>query len=212
MSQMTLTKRIWRNLVWFRISWEVWYRIGWIVAWLRIYFRCNTLCWWVMQWWRRVTCIPISKYWLSVYQSIYRWFCYLFYCTNIVWIMYWSYVFESAKMGWFKLVWFGSTWIKSEYFLLQFRINLLWFKFTEFLRPTFSASKLFLRSAILKVLLTLSFSNRFSLSIFIIPCHRNPATTKLKMPQFLSLVLVEFWWLLMGLFQFFHPRSAWNQR
>ena len=48
----------------------------------------------------------------------------------------------------FEFVWFGSTWIESEY---------LWFQIIDFLRRTFSTSKLFLRSAFLTMLLPLRF-------------------------------------------------------
>ena len=39
-----------------------------------------------------------------------------------------------AGIGWFKSVWFGSTWIESES---------LWFQVIELLRPTFSTSTFF---------------------------------------------------------------------
>ena len=54
-------RRIW--LTWIRI-WVIWYvryRIGWVVAWRRIAFSCHTFWRWVMQWWWRVTCCPLSN-------------------------------------------------------------------------------------------------------------------------------------------------------
>ena len=60
---------------------------------------------------------------------------------SIAWILNESWIdpmfFKLAGMGWFELVWLGSTWIESEYFWFQFRIKLVWFQFTEFLLPTF---------------------------------------------------------------------------
>ena len=72
--------------------------------------------------------------------------------------------FELFRMGWFELVWLISTWIKSEYLLSQIK---------EFLRPTLSTSKLFLRSVFMKMLLYLRFYARFSISLFIVPDHVN---------------------------------------
>ena len=63
----------------------------------------------------------------------------------------------SYGMGLFTLVWFGSTWIESES---------SWFQITEFLRPTFSTSKLFLCSAFSKTI-----PPRFSISQLAAPLH-----------------------------------------
>ena len=97
---------------------------------------------------------------------------------------------ELSVIGWIELVWFGSMWIKSEYFWFRSRIDSVLFQFTVCLCPTFLTSKLFLCSAFLIVLLPLIFSTRFSLSFFIVPCHVTPLLTESKMLQFLSMVLV----------------------
>ena len=92
------------------------------------------------------------------------------YCLNRVLIQC-----LSNRREWIKLSWcdFNQRESSRNLFLFQFRIESLWFKFTEFSRPTFSTSKLFLRSAFLKILLPLRFSTRFSLSILIVPYHRD---------------------------------------
>ena len=68
---------------------------------------------------------------------------------------------EYSGMNWFDSEWFGSTLIESES---------LWFQITDFLRWTFSTSKLFLRAAFSKNLLPPS----SSLSLFSAPCNGNP--------------------------------------
>ena len=93
-----------------------------------------------------------------------------------------------AGMGWFELVWFVSNWIQLEPFWFQLKIELVWFQFTSC--PTFSALKIFVRSAFLEILLFYSFSSRFPLLVFIVPYHRNLLLNQSKMLQLLSLVLV----------------------
>ena len=63
------------------------------------------------------------------------------------------------------------------------------------LRPTFSTLKLVLCSSFLKVVLSLIFYTRFSVSIFIMPCHietrlvrSNVFLTKLNMSYFFTLL------------------------
>ena len=58
-------RRIWQNWIWIWVIWYAWYRIGWVVACSSISFRCKDFFLWVMWWWLRVTCCPISKYWWS---------------------------------------------------------------------------------------------------------------------------------------------------
>ena len=84
-------------------------------------------------------------------------------------------------MGWFELMWFGSTWIKSESLWFQFRIKLVWFgsmwikleslwlKISEFMRPNFWTSKMFSRSVFRKIFCLQGFQFRFSL------CHARPS-------------------------------------
>ena len=57
-----------------------------------------------MRWWWRVTCTPITKYWWSVYGIMYRRFQYLFYFTNIGWVMDWS---DVCQIFWIELIWVG---------------------------------------------------------------------------------------------------------
>ena len=64
----------------------------WAIVWPNIYFKCQAFCWWVMWWWSRVTCCPISKDLLSRYRRrcMYLMYCqrkYLLYLTNIGWII-----------------------------------------------------------------------------------------------------------------------------
>ena len=86
------------------------------------------LCWWVMRWWRRVTCYPIQKYWPIGYwrrcmYQMYRRCQYLFYCTNIVWIINWS---DICWIGCYGLIRFGVIWINMSqvgiYLILNHRI------------------------------------------------------------------------------------------
>ena len=112
-------RRIWQTWFWIRFSWYVWYRTGWIVVWIRISFRCQDFCWWVMQWWRRFNSSPISKYWWSGYRSrcmyqMYRRCKYIFYCVNIGWIMDWS---DFCRIVWNGLIWIGVI-----------RFNMNWFE------------------------------------------------------------------------------------
>ena len=106
-------RKIWSNWVWIRLIWCLWHRIGWFFAWCRISFRCHFFCWWVMWWWWMVNFYTITKYCWSGYQrrckyQMYRRLQYLFYCTNIVWIMDWSHVCQISGNG---LIWFSVIWI-----------------------------------------------------------------------------------------------------
>ena len=81
--------------------------------------------------------------------------------------------------------------------------------------PNFSTSKLFPCSVFL-VFLPLRFLSRFSLSLFIVPCHSKTLMTQSKMSDFLSLVLIVHWHVLTividGLIQIFlsafHPKET----
>ena len=83
------------------------YWIGWVVAWRMIAFRCHNFCWWVMWWWSRVPCCPISKYlWIR-----YRRLQHIFYFVDISWIIDWSDVY---RIGWNKLIRVGVIWINMN--------------------------------------------------------------------------------------------------
>ena len=135
-------RRKWRTWVWIRVSWYVRYQIGLIVVWLRNSFWCPGFCWWGMQWWQRVTCNTLTKHWWSVYRRMYRQLQYLFYCTNIWWIMDWSDVFLTV---WNELIWVGVIWINVNWVgifcLFRFIIE----------GAQFSTSKSFSRSAFWKL-------------------------------------------------------------
>ena len=70
-----------------------------------------------MWWWWRVNCYPIQKYWWSEYRrscmyQMYRWWQYLFYCTNIG-IMECSDVFQIVWNGLFivGVIWINVDWV-----------------------------------------------------------------------------------------------------
>ena len=143
-------RRIWWTWVIIRVSWYVRYQIGWIFAWLRISFRCHAFWWLFMWWWQKFTCTPIWTYWWSLYQRIYR--CCQYFSIAQILSESWIYPMFVEYYGvvLIDLVWFGSTWIKSEYFCFRFIIKSMWFQFTENLRPTFLTSEFFLGSVFLK--------------------------------------------------------------
>ena len=146
MSQMNPTKKNMTNLD-LNLGKMVRSVPDWVVdVWHRISFRCHDLWWSFM---RCVTCCTISKYLLiryrkrCMYQMHWKWQLF-FYYTNIGWNIDWSNIHWIGWNEWFDLVWFGSTWIQLEFLLIQI---------TEFMRPTFSTSRLFLCSAFSKILL-----------------------------------------------------------
>ena len=99
--------------------------------------------------------------------------------------------FESFGMGWFKLLWFGSTWIESELFF-QFRIELVWFQFTECFASKIFTLKLFFALHIFVKFVASKVSTMFLLSLFVVPCQGKNLSTQEKITQLLSLVLVIF--------------------
>ena len=66
----------------------------------------------------------------------------------------------------------------------------MWFQFTDFLRQIFQLWNYCRAQLFCFLLLSLRFSTRFSLSLFIVTCHGEPLLTELKMLQLISLVLV----------------------
>ena len=143
MSHMTMTENNLTNLglnsgqlVCLVPGWVIWPMVS-------FYFRCHTVFQWFMWWWRRVTCTRISKYWWHVYRRMYRRCQNLFYYTNDGWIMNWSDVCRIIWNGLIQVdaVFTNVNWVRI--FQSQFRIDLVWFQFTEFLRPIFSFSKYF---------------------------------------------------------------------
>ena len=164
-------RRIWETWVWIWVIWYVRYQIVWIVAWIRISSRCHTFCQWFMRWWQRVTCTPIIKYWWSVYRRMYRQWQYLFYCTNIVWIMDWS---DVCQIGWNDLVRVGVIQINVNRVRIFFIPIYNWVGVIPIYRmfaPNFSTLKLFVRSSFLKIVLSLRFHTRFPVPLSIVPCH-----------------------------------------
>ena len=67
-----------------------------------------------------------------------------------------------------RLEWVDSIWCDSDQH--ESSRNICDSKLQEFLRPTFSTLKLFLRSELLKILLPV----KFSLVLSIVPCHGEP--------------------------------------
>ena len=165
MHYINQTKKNMMNLDLNQVRWYVRYRIGWVVVWCRISFRCHDFFWWFMQWWSRVTCYTISKYWWSGYQKkcmyqMYRRWQYLFYFTNIQWIMDWSNIFQ---IWWNGLIWVG---------VIQINANWFWI----FLIPNY---RIFAPNVFnFKIIFALSIfdfvSSRFSPSLFAAPCHAKP--------------------------------------
>ena len=119
MSQMNPKNKTLSNWIWIRINLYTHYRIVLDVAWHRIYFRCQVFYWWVMKWWLRLTCCPISKYLWSSYRrkcmyQIYQ----IWNIFSIVWVsaelLIDPIIAESNGMVWSELVWIVSTWIDIE--------------------------------------------------------------------------------------------------
>ena len=158
-------RRIWWTWIWIRFIWYVWYRIGWVFVRRRIFFRCHDFWLWVVWCWSRVTWCTICKYLWSryqrscMYQMYWRWK-HLFYCTNIGLIVDWSDIFQIDCN---RLIWVG---------VIQINVN----RVRIFVIPnyTFFCAQLFNY----KVIFALSFLGdflppRFSLPIFVVPCHGN---------------------------------------
>ena len=151
MSQKNRQRRIWRTCVWIWFKWYDWYWIGWVVAWRRISFRCHDFWWWVMWWWQRVTWSPIKKYQRCQY---------LFYCTNIGWIIYLSDIFQII---WNGLIWFCVIWINVNQVLIFVIPD------TEFLYPKLSTSKNLRAQNFRKVI-----AYKISLELFNVTWYANP--------------------------------------
>ena len=168
MSQMTLSKKNMKNLG-LNPVWLVCIVLYWVgFSWLRIFFRRHDFWRWVMEWWRRVTYNPIQK----IGEAVTKEFTGNFSIFSIGRISSESWIdpmfVEFTGMDWIELVWFGSRSIELEYFWFWFRINLVSFKFTIFLPKPLS---------LLIFLFSLRFSNRFLLSVLIMPQHDNPLMT-----------------------------------
>ena len=150
MSKMTLRKNNVKSWVWIRVSWYIRYRIRCIVMWLRNSLRCHAFFQCVMRLWMRVTWSPIQKYWWSGYRRMYHWFQYLFYFTNIGWIVDWSDVYQIVCNILIRVGVIQINVNRVKISLFQFRIKWVWFQFTAFLHPTFSTLELFSRLLFLK--------------------------------------------------------------
>ena len=152
-------------------------------------FRFHAFFWCVMQWRRRVPWISIGKYWWKLYQIIERWYQYLFYCTNIVWIMYWSNI---CRTSWNGLIWVGVFQINVNW-VRKFMIPIYnWLGVISiYISPNFfNFNYFFPSSAFLKIMLSLKFYTMFSFSFFIVPCHGKNLMTESKILQLISLELL----------------------